>query len=278
MKRSLIFCAVALMAVATANTVQAAVDVQLNLRYDNPADESAGGSFDLLILSDNGNGVAGVSVLIDNIDAAPTAAGAADTGFNVFETQTVGTVTEIVTGTDLVTPNTGVGLGVIGSNGGVADDLFDGNSPFWDGSALVATGTFGSTRPSFVMTSGTLDAGANDFVGTTATETTLDTMSVRGDGVATDGLLPGDANRDGVVDVPGDGFILVANLGAAGAVWDQGDFNSSTTVDVPGDGFILVANLGGSTTPPAISAVPEPSSALLALCGLSLLGFRRNRS
>jgi len=268
MKRSLIFCAVALLAVAAANTVHAAADVQLNLRYDDPANEAAGGSFDLLVLSDNANGLAGISVLIDGIDAGPTAAGAADTGFNVFETQTIGTVTEIVTGSDLLSPNTSVGLGVVGSDGGVADDLFPGNSPVWNGSALIASGTFGATRPAFVASSGTLNQGANEFVGgaTAATETSMGTMSVRGDGVATDGLLPGDANRDGSVN--GNDFSLLAlNFNNPDGSWDQGDFVPGAAVD--GNDFSALAlNFNGSTAAPAIGSVPEPGS--LALLGLAL--------
>lgn len=67
--------------------------------------------------------------------------------------------------------------------------------------------------------------------------------------------LPGDANLDGSVDVLGDGFALVGNLGISeSGTWTQGDFNDDGKVDVLGDGFVLVGNLGESATPPA--AVP----------------------
>ena len=67
--------------------------------------------------------------------------------------------------------------------------------------------------------------------------------------------IPGDADLDGSVDVLGDGFILVSNLGTnGGAMWSQGDFNNDGNVDVLGDGFALVRNLGKSVTPP--SAAP----------------------
>ena len=61
--------------------------------------------------------------------------------------------------------------------------------------------------------------------------------------------IPGDANLDGQVDVLGDAFALVANLGASGgATWAQGDFNGDGEVDVLGDAFILVSNLGQAAT------------------------------
>ena len=59
------------------------------------------------------------------------------------------------------------------------------------------------------------------------------------------GTRLGDLNFDGSVNVLGDAFILVANLGAmTGATYAQGDINGDGAVDVLGDAFILVANLG----------------------------------
>lgn len=272
MKRSLIFCAIALVAV-TAHTANAAVNVQLNLRYDDPADETAGGTWELLAGSDAG-GIAGVSVLIDNINNDAAAAGGA--GFEVFESQQVGTVVEIVTGSDLVAPlDSDVGLGA-GTTGNVADDLFAGSSPaIWANNALLASGTFGATRPSFLATSGTLAAGANEFVAGVATATTLGTTSVRGDGVATDGLLPGDADRDG--DVDGDDFNLLAfSFGNDPTTWDEGNFDSMNGTN--GDDFNLLAfNFGNSASAPAIAAVPEPSSIALICLGLCGVVSQRRR-
>ena len=62
--------------------------------------------------------------------------------------------------------------------------------------------------------------------------------------------LPGDANLDGQVDVLGDAFALVGNLGTtSGATWQQGDFNGDGMVDVLNDAFALVANLGQNLIP-----------------------------
>jgi hypothetical protein len=58
--------------------------------------------------------------------------------------------------------------------------------------------------------------------------------------------LPGDANRDGKVDVSDLG-ILAANYGiTAGATWGMGDFNNDGKVDVSDLG-ILAANYGAGT-------------------------------
>ena len=59
-------------------------------------------------------------------------------------------------------------------------------------------------------------------------------------------LIPGDANRDYVVDV-GDLGILAANYGGTNRTWDQGDFNGDGAVDV-GDLGILAANYGSGSS------------------------------
>lgn len=268
MKRSLIFCAIALVAI-TAHTASADVNVQLNLRYNDPADESAGGSWDLLAGTDNASGIAGISVLIDGISGVG-ATGAS--GYEVFETQTVGSVVEIVTGSDMVAPLDAVGAA--GFAGNVADDLFAGNSPaIWASNTLLASGTFGATRPAFLTTSGTLAAGANEISGTAAVAATLNT-SVRGDSVATDGLTLGDANRDGTTNGL-DFSILSSNFNTAGTDWDLGNFNSDAAGTNGLDFSILSSNFNATATPPAISAVPEPTSLVLLSLGLCGLAARR---
>jgi hypothetical protein len=60
-------------------------------------------------------------------------------------------------------------------------------------------------------------------------------------------LIPGDANKDGKVDV-GDLGILAANYGkTSGATWATGDFNNDGVVDV-GDLGILAANYGSNSS------------------------------
>ncbi len=273
MKRSLSFCAIALVAVM-AHSATADINVQLNLRYDDPADESAGGTWELLAGS-TGGGLAGLSALIDGINNDATAAGSS--GFEVFESQQVGSVVEIVTGSDLAAPlDEDVGQGA-GTTGNVEDDLFPGNSPaIWANNALLASGTFGSTRPSFLVTSGTLAAGANEFSAGSAVSATVANWTVRGDSVATDGLLEGDADRDGDVDI-NDFSLLSSNFDQAPTTWDQGNFNSIDGTNI-NDFSLLSGNFDTSATPPAIGAVPEPSSAVVLVAGLlSLAAAGRKR-
>ena len=58
------------------------------------------------------------------------------------------------------------------------------------------------------------------------------------------GTEAGDINLDGVVDVLGDAFELVNNLGSTATSWSQGDLNADGVVDVLGDAFILIGSLG----------------------------------
>jgi hypothetical protein len=268
MKRSLLMSLFAIAVVAmTFSQAMATVNLQLNLRYDDPNNESAGGSWDLLAQTDATEGIAGLSVNASGIDSTITDNNGT-TGWNISENQVLGNGdVEIVLGYDL----SGVGptVGTPGGPGNVAtDDL--GNSA-WNNSALLASGTFGGTRP--VITFGE----ANEFSSGSATQATIsDPMRVRGDSVATDGLIKGDANRSGKVDAT-DFSILAspANFGKPGG-WDQGDFNSDGMVNAT-DFSILAspANFGKSWTPPAVTAVPEPTS--LVMAAFALVGFAGRR-
>ena len=69
---------------------------------------------------------------------------------------------------------------------------------------------------------------------------------------------------DGQVDVLGDAFALVENLGTtSGATFSQGDFNGDGAVDVLNDAFTLVANLGRSVIPQE----PVPAASNFATLG-----------
>ena len=60
------------------------------------------------------------------------------------------------------------------------------------------------------------------------------------------GTFPGDLNCDGEVNVLGDAFALVGNLGNSVTSYSQGDINFDGTVNVLGDAFILIGNLGNT--------------------------------
>ena len=60
------------------------------------------------------------------------------------------------------------------------------------------------------------------------------------------GTFLGDLNCDGAVNVLGDAFVLVGNLGLVPVSYIDGDINLDGEVDVLGDAFALISNLGMS--------------------------------
>ncbi len=263
--------AVALMAVGV-SVSQAATQIQLNLRYTDPNTEASGGTWELLAKTDNAAGIAGISVDIANINNDAVGAGVSDGGgFEVFQSGDFGGIINIAAGDDLTSVTNGVGISV----GTSADDLFPDSSPIWDNSSLFASGTFGAVRPVIQATTAVNEFDAND--GSTAASAVVPTFSVRGDGVLTDGLISGDMDRSGGVDLFGDVLGALGQVGV-GTTWDNGDFDSSGGVDLFGDVLGALGNVGqSSASPAAASAVPEPTSiALLSLAAVSMLGLRRH--
>ena len=85
-------------------------------------------------------------------------------------------------------------------------------------------------------------------------------------------FIPGDANRDGVVDGD-DASILAANWQGIGKSWGQGDFNGDDVVNEI-DATLLASNWQAGAASSA--TVPEPSIAImLAGIVLSIVFFRR---
>ena len=58
------------------------------------------------------------------------------------------------------------------------------------------------------------------------------------------GTAIGDINLDGVVDVLGDAFIMISNLGSLSTGYGDGDLDANGLVDVLGDAFRMISNLG----------------------------------
>lgn len=285
MKRILIFslCAVAVAAIGM-NAAQAAVNTALNLYYTDPADPSDGGTWTLVAVDTDPNsaGIVALTVRFDDLAPAGTVNGSIGHNINpdngnalvigVFEVDE----TEFVFGQD---PNEGLTFGV-GLAGGPSDQGVDPLGNFvWDNASIIATGSFGSLRPSVVANS----VEANVSVAGEIVAASIGLFNVRGDSLVTlglespagAGLLAGDADRDGDVDLPDLGN-LAGSLGGPGG-WNDGDTDGDGDVDLPDLGA-LAGNLGSNGNPPAIGAVPEPTSIVLSLFGLSALAFRRRRA
>jgi hypothetical protein len=89
--------------------------------------------------------------------------------------------------------------------------------------------------------------------------------------------LPGDANRDGVIDRV-DAGIMAAHWGETDAEWRDGDFNEDGVVN-GADAAILAANWSTSGEDHGSgAAVPEPATIVLLLGGLLMLFFTRRRT
>jgi hypothetical protein len=82
--------------------------------------------------------------------------------------------------------------------------------------------------------------------------------------------IPGDANRDGRVDLADFG-VLKENFGLMPATWEQGNFDDEPSVSLSDFG-VLKENFGKTSN--LAAAVPEPSSWAIALAGLTGLAVR----
>ena len=93
-----------------------------------------------------------------------------------------------------------------------------------------------------------LDFDGDEMITQADTNSTIMNLVVTSNGIT--GTFPGDLNCDGTVNVLGDAFALVGNLGGPATSYSEGDANFSGNVDVLGDAFILVGNLGNTNDPP----------------------------
>ena len=293
MNRGLVYslCAAALVAVG-ANSAQAVINVSLNLTYTDPANEAGGGTWQLVAKTSDAASIAALNAVIDNVD---NGVGPDDvtlnSGIGAIDPIDAGGLNErpaylptasgvdLIYGQDISAPATVVtGVGSGAGAGNLPTDQFLNAS--WNNSALIASGSFSGSRPSFVGVDGNILGGANPNF--TAADDGATTSVVRGDGVATDGLKGGDANRDNIVNVTDLG-ILATNWQLTGKGWNQGNFSGTNNDDIVNvtDLGILATNWQLSRTPPvvaAVGAVPEPASiALLVLGGLGCLAASRRK-
>ena len=142
---------------------------------------------------------------------------------------------------DLTLP---AGVGVCNTGGLVGDFNGDGAVDCADMDGFIgnigaaATGALAALD---INPDGTLAADDADLMKTT--------LVVTSNGVT--GTFLGDLNCDGQVNVLGDAFALVGNLGQAVTAYADGDINFSGDVNVLGDAFVLVGALGSSNGPAA---------------------------
>ena len=92
-----------------------------------------------------------------------------------------------------------------------------------------------------------LDLDNDGTISATDATTHITTLVQTSNGIT--GTFPGDLNCDGEVNVLGDAFALIGNLGNAVTSYSQGDISFNGTVDVLGDAFVLIANLGSTNDP-----------------------------
>jgi hypothetical protein len=346
MKRGLVFTLCALAVAASGSVAHAqlgATDIalSLNLRYNDPADPAEGGTWYLVAKTGSTDGIAGVSAFIQNINTAGMLlgnGGVAGNGYAAVSSADIGSIVatapnspyngtfsgfvNVVYGQNTATAENGsikldVGGGT-GTAGNIVNDPLRGTTSFggtvsttWDNSALLASGTFGGTRPVFGTAGTTTTAGNVLPVGATttppanaslaATNMSGANLRVRGDSLGTlmlnttvagapdtTGLLRGDVNRDFKVDSADLNQILLF-FNQTGKTWDQGDVTDGLGGHV--EGTVNSADLNevllrfntrspGTPTGVAVSAVPEPASAVMALAGLFGLGgiARRRRA
>lgn len=315
MKRGLVLtlCAVAL-AAGTAHAQN--VQLSLNLRYTNPNVPGNGGQWFLVAKTDSANGIAAVNAYISNINTAGIVygttgnVGSADAvdytviagpqinaNLNAGNPYVVpGTPVNVVYFQDTSAPGvvTGVGTAAFAQRQ-LTDPLR--NTTSWNNATVIASGTFGATRPVFAP-KGANVTDANTLASATAPfNNSLDantTFTVRGDSViiganglpvanplespAGAGLRFGDRNRNGNVSFLGDlnDAISAINTGS-GKTWDQGDFSGNGTVSFLADINPAISQIGLPSTPaPAIGAAPEPATVSMLIVG-GLLGIASRR-
>lgn len=193
-----------------------------------------------------------------------------ENGWNAAAAPTRGSVTE--------TPASGLGI-ASGATDLASIDVFSslhelnnttGNNGFWIDNIVVATDLTVEPTPVAVgdlNVDGVVDCDdIDEFIGNLGMPAAggLEALDLQADGTIDSldvavlvetlvqttngqtGTFLGDLNCDGQVNVLGDAFVLVANLGNAVTSYSDGDISLDGTVDVLGDAFALVANLGSS--------------------------------
>jgi hypothetical protein len=282
---SAITCIVLLLAHCERSYAQT-IDMSLNLQYTMPSDPAMGGNWTLVAKTNSANGIASINAILSNINAAGIAyqsgIGAALKNGNPFVTQN-GTLVEVLYAQDLSNPVsvvTDVGRGA-GSPGNLAIDPF--SDPAWNNAAVIATGTFGDTRPAFTTN---LDTPPDVTKGNVlATKTPPFFMAAAGTVtvVVRDGLsvpLVGDYNDNGTVDAA-DYVVWRHTLTQIVTPSSGADGNGNGTID-NADYDVWRSHFGktagGGAGLVAIAAIPEPGTLVLLIPAAAGCYLRRRRA
>jgi len=170
MVRSILFVgALVCSLVVSSCAVAAIVDLSLNLDLNDPADINSGGTWIAVAKTDE-KGLAGISFLVEGGNNDASSLVPVGASFDIFETQSVGPVIEVVIGSSLVTPTFDVG--VIGGTFvssyvdpvGIAPLSGQADLGSFTGGVTLAIGTFNfGVIPNLIDMSGTFNQGANVF-------------------------------------------------------------------------------------------------------------------
>jgi hypothetical protein len=258
----------------TTLAVASDIELSLNLRYNDPADTTEGGTWSLVGLTDDPYGIASVRAIIDNVDNDPGdiifpgglgAVDPVDIGSGLRPAVvTNGSVLDLAFGQDLdgsVVTGIGTGAGAPGDIG--LDPLYNAD---WSHASVLATGTFsGSGIPSFSSLSGEFTSGRVLTTPTapfSAVPAANVSTVVRGDrkkfGLNGGDILEGDYNRDFEVDLD-DWNIVHNNLFASVEGWDQGDVDDDGVVATR-DYKAVWNNIYQTNLPSNPVVVPKPAT------------------
>jgi hypothetical protein len=265
------------------------IDISLNLQYTMPPEPAMGGNWTLVAKTNSINGIGSISAILSNVDAAGIAyqsgIGAMLKGGSPLVAQN-GSLVELLYAQDVSNPAsvvTDVGRGT-GTPGNLVMDPF--GDSYWNNAAVIATGTFGDTRPAFTanldtppdVTKGNVLATktAPFFMAAAATVTTI----VR-DGLSVP--LVGDYNLNGTVDAAD--YVMWRNtLGSpvtpsSGADGDGDGMIGSGDYDLWRAHFGATAGGGAAAANSSLSgsSVPEPSAWLLGCFAAAAMAALRRR-
>ena len=133
-----------------------------------------------------------------------------------------------------------IAITVIEPSAGVLGD-FDGNGVV---DCVDLDGYIGNLDNPATEMLAALDIDLDETITLEDANSTIMNLVVASNGIT--GTFPGDLNCDGIVDVLGDAFALIGNLGSMVTSYADGDINFDGNVDVLGDAFTLIGNLGNT--------------------------------